>query len=978
MKKNNSNQSGMFNMRLIFAVALCTIGGSFGWYSFASTPSSGTLTPANPILTYDAGPLPPNPIQDVTGLALSGPVCEGTGTPGATCDSYALTVTLPSGYVAQNPNAEARVTLFWTNTDPTNNAASDYDLYVYKGTVGDLNGTKKADWQSTGDSTADPEIAHVTPLQDGTNQFTIKVVAFQPAGETVHVRIELLTNEGGSGGGFPGFGQADPTVPGVPRYQIFSNTTADAGQNNGQGEFNIGYNSTTKRIMAYNGLEADVYRVTPAEVVTPGAPECCLEMWAQKAPGLTGGFAVGLDPILWTDNWTEANPLPGQPTAGARTFVANSTAGTNASYAVTDDDGDSYLATNASSPNASSDHETVGSGPYPASMSVLKTSINHGHAVYYCAQTYPVGGAACQRSDNFGDTFGPSTLMYTGQAGSLCGGIHGHVHVGPDGTVYVPVRDCTGNAGLAVSMDAGTTWTNYSVPNSPVQVHGSDPSIAIDANNKVYIFYIVSNAVHSEGHVHVQVSSDHGATWSKDTDLGISHGIVNSAFPEAIAGSTNRAACGFVGSDRAGDYENINYPGHWYLFMATTYDGGDSWSVTNLTPNDPVQGKGGIWQGGGSGIQNRNLLDFNEVTMDEKGRVLFGYSDGCTGSCVGDPDNNTFRAAMRVARQSGGKTLLSQYDPVEPAVPKPPCLSGTRDGSGVHLAWRVPDNGGADITGYRIFRGTASGNETFLAQIGRKTTFDDPTADPSQSVYYYVRAVNAVDPAGGALSQEVNFAATPGIWLQSIGSRKQHGVGGPMYDVNLPIDGSGIEPRAGDYTVVFRFAATLSSVNGASAASTGTGGSPTITSAGIGADPHEYIVNMSNVPNAQRTVVTLSGVTDSTGNTAATLAGTMGVLIGDTTSNGVVNSSDIAQTQSQSGQPLTGNNFREDVTVSGEINSSDVALVQSKSGTGLPTSSSTSSDSSSTAAPANSGTTTTRTATKTKSRRTSTTADRSR
>jgi hypothetical protein len=49
-----------------------------------------------------------------------------------------------------------------------------------------------------------------------------------------------------------------------------------------------------------------------------------------------------------------------------------------------------------------------------------------------------------------------------------------------------------------------------------------------------------------------------------------------------------------------------------------------------------------------------------------------------------------------------------------------------------------------------------------------------------------------------------------------------------------------------------------------------------------------------------------------------------------------VNSSDIAQTQSQSGQAVTSSNFREDVNANGLINSSDIALVQSKSGTGLP------------------------------------------
>jgi hypothetical protein len=55
-----------------------------------------------------------------------------------------------------------------------------------------------------------------------------------------------------------------------------------------------------------------------------------------------------------------------------------------------------------------------------------------------------------------------------------------------------------------------------------------------------------------------------------------------------------------------------------------------------------------------------------------------------------------------------------------------------------------------------------------------------------------------------------------------------------------------------------------------------------------------------------------------------------------TTANRLVNSSDISQTQSQSGQAVTGSNFREDVTINGQINSSDISFVQSKSGTGLP------------------------------------------
>jgi hypothetical protein len=47
-------------------------------------------------------------------------------------------------------------------------------------------------------------------------------------------------------------------------------------------------------------------------------------------------------------------------------------------------------------------------------------------------------------------------------------------------------------------------------------------------------------------------------------------------------------------------------------------------------------------------------------------------------------------------------------------------------------------------------------------------------------------------------------------------------------------------------------------------------------------------------------------------------------------------SNDIAQTKSQSGNTVTSSNFREDVTTDGFLNSGDIGLVKSKSGTALP------------------------------------------
>ena len=86
--------------------------------------------------------------------------------------------------------------------------------------------------------------------------------------------------------------------------------------------------------------------------------------------------------------------------------------------------------------------------------------------------------------------------------------------------------------------------------------------------------------------------------------------------------------------------------------------------------------------------------------------------------------------------------------------------------------------------------------------------------------------------------------------------------------------------------------------------------------------------------NAQRLTVALFDTDD--GTNSGDVGVRMGVLIGDTTGDGVVNASDVGQTKSQVGQEVNGSNFRTDVAPNGIINASDVALVKSKSGTGLP------------------------------------------
>src|SRR5437763_15592387 len=91
--------------------------------------------------------------------------------------------------------------------------SSDYNLYIYKGTVHATDGSQAANYQSA--SSANPEIASISPLSDGTSQYTVKVVPYTPTGESVHVTIALLPGSGRRGSS--GVRGPGPTTPGVPR-----------------------------------------------------------------------------------------------------------------------------------------------------------------------------------------------------------------------------------------------------------------------------------------------------------------------------------------------------------------------------------------------------------------------------------------------------------------------------------------------------------------------------------------------------------------------------------------------------------------------------------------------------------------------------------------------------------------------------------------------------------------------------------------
>ena len=78
------------------------------------------------------------------------------------------------------------------------------------------------------------------------------------------------------------------------------------------------------------------------------------------------------------------------------------------------------------------------------------------------------------------------------------------------------------------------------------------------------------------------------------------------------------------------------------------------------------------------------------------------------------------------------------------AVPTAPLgLMATAGSANVSLTWDAPeDDGGWEITAYKVYRGNSEGSLTLLITLGNVTAFVDNGVTNGQTYYYKVSAVN--------------------------------------------------------------------------------------------------------------------------------------------------------------------------------------------------------------------------------------------
>lgn len=684
----------MFKSRIVSAAALCVVLASGMSSVSGSEPASQDAT------------IPTQPGQSVVveWTAQVNPGASGAatnsctlGTPGVE-DPHTINLTVPDGaYDVVTVSAAFHVE--WDT------AGSDLVLTVFK------DGTEVA----SSDGGSPEENVIVTNPRGGT--FDAVVCPFAATTPTP-VRGKLtLTATPAANNTLPPAGLGNAAgLP--PRFQNYAPDYARQGFGMFGGEATMDVNTQTGSLFYIGFLET--MRLKLDDTTSPAT-----QTWELKSGTLNS--LTTSDPILTADRDT------------GRVFAQQLIFGEGNSLSeFTDDDGESWTAGGGGGIRSGADHQSLGVGPYPADTPIPHPT--YPNAVYYCSQDIAL--VFCSRSDDGGVSFAPGVPIYTL---ADCQGLHGHVKVAPDGTAYVPVSGCpsglidaaASQPAVVVSEDAGLTWTVRPVTTSAPGSggHGSDPSVGIAADNTVYMSYVSA----ADRRIHMALSRDHGATWTDDVDLGSLAGLTAAQFPAAVAGDGDRAAVAFFGTTFIGEGVDTatNYNGVWYLFVATTYDAGKTYHVTNVTPDDPIQ-RGGICGGGFC----RNLLDFFDMVIDGEGRLLIGYEDGCVGGCpLGSP--GTFSDQAVIARQSGGRRLLAAFDPVEPTRPGAPRIEGFRTGNFAYIAWPQPDDGASPIAEYKVYRGAAAGATSLLKSVGLKQGLADTGLDPAQTYYYQVTATNA-------------------------------------------------------------------------------------------------------------------------------------------------------------------------------------------------------------------------------------------
>jgi hypothetical protein len=258
--------------------------------------------------------------------------------------------------------------------------------------------------------------------------------------------------------------------------------------------------------------------------------------------------------------------------------------------------------------------------------------------VYMWYRTLQPAVTQVQRSDDGGLTFGPAvTAGTTSQVGPI------DVHQS-DGVVYAGTS--TGTVAMGTPAGAGLPPTSYTVTQA-----------ATDPNGVAHLFFVtkVADDGTTNGTVYVCYSNDKdillkhstnkGATWSDPVRVN-NVGTNSNVFPWMETGPTP-GSVGIVWFGTAGGNDDT---AEWRVYYAQSFNASSAtptFREVQVTEPEHIIHAANISEGGLTGANNRNLIDYFQVSFDPQGAAVIAYTD----------DHNDYDGHTYVARQIGGPSI---------------------------------------------------------------------------------------------------------------------------------------------------------------------------------------------------------------------------------------------------------------------------------------------------------------------------------
>ena len=569
---------------------------------FAATPSSGTLTaPA-------AG--------QTTSVSFSGgPFTGATPDPAActtlNCDTFTLTVNVPSTFYSANPTYAVHVKINWASTP------NDFDL-----NVNDASGNTVC---SSGQGQTTFEDADCGQLASGT--YTVQVVGFTVVNAT-YTGAATVAPEPALGTGQGRYKKSNLTFSAPLQLQRPNNAA------NATGNILTADQDVEPRIVhdvLGNYYAAAIQGVPGGIDIWKSSDSGASFTYLGQPDGLQIGAALGADGVGLGGGDEDIAVSPAGVVYASSLWLGSATQSTSFTGGTT------WVSNPFSSDLPLVDRQWIaphGNSELYLTTKQLGADLN-GTVTLYVAKSF----------DN-GLTWPQVTPVTTPEIG-VQPGDQGNITVDQNnGNVYTVFIDQRGNiVWLARSSDGGKTWIVKQVFAAPQGMNLANifPIVAVDTASNVYVVFCNGT------NVFLTASTNGGGTWTTPVRVNNGAGSKTAMGPWVSAGGPGHVNIAFWGTT---DTNANSTTAQWQVFNAQSRNATDAIPTITQVAATPVMHVGPICnQGLACADGTRNLAEYFAPDIGLNGEALIVYPD--------DKNTSSPSGAARTffVKQTGGSTL---------------------------------------------------------------------------------------------------------------------------------------------------------------------------------------------------------------------------------------------------------------------------------------------------------------------------------